>query len=90
MENCEATKRIIPMDFDIEDNQMIKYERDLLEFLKKYPNKWHSFNTDDLTLSVIDKLLSQDLTGRFTVDWDTKQMYYLPKKPTYYKKGGAK
>jgi hypothetical protein len=56
---------------------MNKYEKDLKEFLEKYPNKWHSYTTDKLTLKTIEGLHIQD--GRMVLSRSTCQMKLIKK-----------
>jgi hypothetical protein len=51
---------------------MGKNQKNLLEFLKKYPNRWHSFNPKDrATRNAVESLRKE---GILVVYFD--QMYY--------------
>lgn len=50
-----------------------KAERDLILFLQKYPNQWHSFKTDVVTMRAIAVL---HLLHGLDVDLNTNQMYW--------------
>ena len=51
-------------------------DRKLLEFIKKYPNQWHSFSKDKATKDSIRKLEKQ---GTIEVNWKNEQFYYETK-----------
>jgi len=50
-----------------------KYERDLINFLQKYPNEWHHFKNDAITLRTVAVLA---LMHGLKVDMNTLQMYW--------------
>lgn len=54
-------------------NKRMKY---CLDFAKKYPNEWHGFSQDKLTIDTIKRLDLDELD--FIVDWKTKQFKYVP------------
>lgn len=53
-----------------------KAERDLITYLQKYPDQWHSFEADAVTLRAVAVLT---LLHGLKVDMKTLQMYWTSK-----------
>lgn len=53
-----------------------KAERDLIQFLQKYPNQWHSFSDDAKTIRAVAVL---SLLHGLKVNLNTSQMFWQGK-----------
>lgn len=53
-----------------------KYEKALINFLQKYPNRWHSYNYDAKTIRAVATL---HLLHNLKVNITTNQMYWTGK-----------
>jgi len=53
-------------------------EKKLIEFLRKYPNQWHTYHHDGTTLRTVGALLVLNGLGLrgFKVSTETSQMFY--------------
>jgi hypothetical protein len=63
-----------------------KYERDLIRFLQKYPNQWHTYNDDAKTIRAVATL---HLLHGLKVNINTNQMYWTGKGYSEGMEGGA-
>jgi len=62
--------------YDMTKKSSKENERNLIAFIKKYPNQWHSFSKDKATKDSIRKLEKQ---GTIEVNWKNEQFYYETK-----------
>ena len=62
--------------YDLSKPTSKEADRKLLEFIKKYPNQWHSFSKDKATKDSIRKLEKQ---GTIEVNWKNEQFYFETK-----------
>lgn len=56
---------------------LTKDEMNLLEFLKRHPNQWHSFNDDRRTVNAVIALSQRDgIEENLEISDESAQMYY--------------